>query len=267
MSDGYKYEVDEIPLDQLVMSESNVRHSDLFADLDQLAKSIRNFGLQHPIVVRKKADKYEIIIGQRRYLAAQQLGWSTIPAKVETAPLDEVKARALSFSENIQRRDLAPRDKEQACVLLLEQLESPRNVAEYLGASEQTVRKWLRYAAVPTGLKEMVNAKQITAPQAIRLAQYIPDEAKAVAIARRMVAINAPKSHRKRIIAAAEESPDMPLDAIFRTAQEKRLEKRITVILPEKAMLALRRAAKRLGIDTADIARDAIIEWLEVGRY
>lgn len=265
MSNGYSYE--EILLDELVVSESNVRRRDVTADIEELARSMNIFGLKQPIVVQPKGDKYEIIIGQRRYLAAKQLGWQRIPARIETTQLDEIQAKAISFSENVQRRDLAPRDKADACVGLLERFGTAKAVAEYLGTSEQTVRKWLGYAAVPEGLKALVETKAITVPEAIRVAQHVIDEGKAVTIARRMAEMKAPKTHRNRIIAAIEEAPERPIESIFRRAEETRLEKRITVILPEKWSLALDRAARKLDMSSNDIARDAVIEWLEVRRY
>jgi len=265
VSNGYRYE--ELPLDELVISESNVRHRDITADIDELARSLATFGLKQPIVVQQKGNEYEIIIGQRRYLAAKQLGWQRIPAIIEITQLDEIQALAISFSENVQRRDLAPRDKADACVGLLQRFGTAKAVAEYIGTSEQTVRKWIGYAGVPEGLKALVETKAITVPEAIRVHQHVTDEDKAVAIARRMAEMKAPKTHRNRIIAAIEEAPERPVESIFRRAEETRHEKRITVILPEKWRLALDRAASRLDMNHNDIARDAVIELLEVRRY
>ncbi len=270
MTNGHTngFRPESIPLDRLVVSQSNVRHRDIVADIDELARSMELYGLQQPIVVQEIGDgRYEIVIGQRRYLAAKQLGWERIDARVCTTPLNPFQARVVSFSENVQRRDLAPRDKADVCRLMLDELGSVRGVARHLGISEPTVRKWLGFAAVPDDLKAMVDAKEITAPQAITIAQHIADESKAVSIARRMVQIKAPKAHRDRIIAAIEEVPDGPVDVIFRRAEEKRLEKRILVVLPEKWALAMDRASRELELEPTDIARDAVIEWLEVRRY
>src|SRR5206468_1759979 len=100
-------------------------------------------------------SRYEILIGQRRYLAAKQLGWTHMPARVLSSSLDDLDAKILSLSENVQRRDLAPRDKADACVYLVGQLSSRQAVAQRLGVSEATVRRWLGYAAVPESLKAM----------------------------------------------------------------------------------------------------------------
>lgn len=228
---------------------------------------METFGLQHPIVVQQKGEKYEILIGQRRYLAAKQLRWHTIHAKVKGRRLDEFEAKVVSFSENVQRRDLSPRDKSDACLYLLAKLGTTKAVAEYLGITEQTVRKWLGYAAVPEALKVLVDQGVITRPMAMRLAQYVPDEDKAVAIAHKMREMRATKDERDRIFASLEESPDSSIDAILRRAEEKKLQKKITFVLPEKWALTMDRAAEHLDMDPNDIARDATIEWLQMLRY
>lgn len=259
---------ESIPLDRLVVSESNVRHRDPFAEIDELARSLELYGLQQPIVVQELNDgRYEILIGQRRFHAAKQLGWGRIDARVVTEPLDPFQAKIVSFSENVQRRDLAPRDKADVCKMMLDKLGSVSDVSRALGITEPTVRKWLGFWAVPDELKAMVDQRTISAPQAMTIAQHVPNEDKAVSIARRMVQMKAPKAHRDRIVAAAEEFPNAPVEMIFDRANEKRLEKRILVVLPEKWALAMDRASKALELEPTDIARDAVIEWLEVRRY
>ena len=96
-----------IPLADLDISEFNVRRREITADLDDLAKSLSDVGMYQPIVVApKENNRYTILIGQRRYLAAKQLKWDLIPALVFPKQLERVKATILSFSENIQRRGI-----------------------------------------------------------------------------------------------------------------------------------------------------------------
>lgn len=260
---------DSIPLKKLRISASNVRQRDITADIDELTRSLELYGLQQPIVVQESAedDLYEIVIGQRRYLAAKQLGWKEIDARVLTKPLDPYHAKIVSFSENVQRRDLAPRDKADVCKMMLDELGSVADVADELGISQPTVRKWLGYAAVPDELKKMVEAREITVPQAMTISQHVPSPRKAVSIARRMVDMRVPKSHRDRIVAAAEEMPDAPVDMIFTRAEEKKVEKRILIVLPAKWSRAMDRASRQLRLPPTDIARDAVIEWLETRRF
>lgn len=236
------------------------------ADISELAANMREFGQQQPIVVQKKGDKFEILIGQRRFLAARELGWATLEAKIVSG-LDEVQATIISLSENVVRRDLAPRDKADACAFLRQQLGSVRAVAERLGVSEGTVRKWLGYAAVPDAIKDLVQAGKISVPTALNLTKSVPDEGRAIAIAQRVAEMGPVKEDRDRILAAVEEAPNQPVDAIIRRAEQMRTEKAVVVVLPEKWGRALGRAATALSADESDIARDAVIEWLETRRY
>jgi len=267
MVDTLSSEFQLIPLSKLELGEKNIRRRDITAELDELAHSMATIGLQQPIVVQRRDDKFEIIIGQRRYFAAKQLGWKQIPARVMKEKLDEFDARVISFSENVQRRELSPRDKAETCMYLISKLGSPKAVAEHLGITEQTVRKWLDYSAVPEELKRLVEKKVISRPQATRLFQYIHDVDKAVDIAKRMREMKAPKKHQDRIFDAIEEKPSRSVESIFIRAEEKKREKLITFVLPEKWAFAMDRAVKRLGVSADAIARDATIEWLQMTKY
>ena len=256
-----------IPVALLDVSAANVRQQYPDADIDELAESMQEIGLQQPIVVQSKNGRFEILIGQRRVRAAKQLGWSHIYAKVEETPLNPVDAAVVSFSENIQRRDISPDDKAQACQSLLDSLGSVSLVAARLKVTSQTVRKWLGYAAVPERLRALVRSRGITVPQAIRIYQFIEDEDKAVEIAERIIELRAPATHRSRILAAIQEAPNRPIDSIFRRADEMQYERRVTVVLPEHWALALERAANSLRVSSNDVARDAVIEWLDANKY
>ena len=255
----------KIPLDQLEIGKCNVRRRDIAVDIEELANNLERFGLQHPIVVQPKNGKFEIIIGQRRFLAAKQLGWKNIDAKVRAERLSEFDSKVISFSENIQRRDISPRDKSDTCVYLLEKLGTPLAVSLHLGTTEQTVRKWLGYAGVSNQLKNLVEEKILSVPVAMRLSEYVHDEAKAVDIAKRMA--KEPKRTRDRVMESTEEIPDRSVDAIFRRAEGKKRQKQITFVLPEKWSYAMDRATNKLNTTANDIARDATIEWLQMLRY
>ena len=174
--------IEYIPISQLDLGEKNVRHRDITADIDGLAYSMQKFGLQQPIIIEAKDGGFEIISGQRRYYAAKQLGWDHLPARRAKISLSELDAKIISFSENVQRRELSPGDKADACAYLLEQLGTPRDVAQHLGITEQTVKKWLDYAKVPGELKQLVQSDVVTRDEALRLFQYMPDTQKAVTI-------------------------------------------------------------------------------------
>lgn len=255
-----------LPLEKLDISELNVRRREITADLDELAKSLDRFGLQQPIVVEPKGERFAIVVGQRRYLAAKQLGWDQMPALVLSQPLERIQATLFSFSENIQRRDLSAQDKAEACSYLWGELGTVGAVAEALGVTSQTVRKWLGYAAVPDVVKALVHPGGLTVPQAIRITQHVDDMPTAVDIARR-IAENPVKEERDRIIESVEELPGRPVETIFRRAEEKRNQKHIHFILTESSAQAIDEAARDQSIEADEIAMGATIQWLQDNRY
>lgn len=103
-------EIPEIELNKIDMTY-NVRKDVIDKEkIHELAKNIEENGLLQPIVVMAKGNRYELIIGQRRYLAFKELGWSKIPAIIESIK-NETDAILKSFSENMLREELSIKDK------------------------------------------------------------------------------------------------------------------------------------------------------------
>jgi ParB family chromosome partitioning protein len=140
-------EVKEIKLEQIQLSESNTR-KDLSAGtedagIEDLANSIKEKGLLNPIIVRKKDDgSYDLIAGQRRFLACQKLGWESIPAIVRDIA-DDTDATIISLVENVHRADMNPIDKARAYQKIYERYKDYNKVAKETGVSVSTTRKYL----------------------------------------------------------------------------------------------------------------------------
>src|SRR5688500_9733701 len=94
-------ETRDIPLKDLVIGKGQIRVRDLKKEISELADSIRKIGLLQPIVVcpAEKPGKYEIILGQRRFLAHQELKKDTILARVFDEKVDETTAKIISMHE------------------------------------------------------------------------------------------------------------------------------------------------------------------------
>ena len=266
LADFLERQIKFLPLEDLDVSEFNVRRREITADLDQLARSLDQFGLQQPIVVAPKGERFSVVVGQRRYLAAKQLGWDQMPVLVLTKPLDRIQATIFSISENVQRRDLSAQDKADACVYLRGELGSVNAVAEALGVTGQTVRTWLGFAAVPEAVKAFVQPKGLTVQQAIRIARHVDDEQVAVDIARR-VAEKPVREERERVLESVAELPGRSTETILRRAEEKRREKHIHFILTESSANAIDEAAQAQSTEANEIAMNATIQWLQDNRY
>ncbi len=109
-----------IPLDDLVIGKGQVRTENPGKDIDDLVTNIEVQGLLHPIVVCPARDpgKWEILTGQRRFLAHKILRRKTISAAVMDERVDEGQAKAISVAENLVRRQLTGKELKDGILFL-----------------------------------------------------------------------------------------------------------------------------------------------------
>lgn len=111
--------------------------------LNELAESIKNYGVIQPIIVSKKDDFYQIVAGERRWRASKKAGLEEIPVIVREN--DEKKNREIALIENIQREDLNPIEKARGIKLLMDQYNlTQAQVAEVIGKGRSTITNTLR---------------------------------------------------------------------------------------------------------------------------
>jgi ParB/RepB/Spo0J family partition protein len=113
-------------------------------DLQELADSIKEYGILEPIVVRPKADRFEIVAGERRFKAGLIAGLKEVPSIVKN--LSDMQADEIRLIENVQRQDLTDSEKGDAIYLLLENYSekyaSMKSIAYALRVSPGTVAGW-----------------------------------------------------------------------------------------------------------------------------
>lgn len=135
----------------------------------ELAESIREQGLLQPILLRRSGERFEVVAGDRRFLAHQELGLSEIEAKVrDMTDLECALARA---TENLDRVDLTP--FEEAWVyrgLLDEQNLTPEQIGQKMGKSPGTVIRRMQILKMPECLQKAIHRKQIAVSSAEELA-------------------------------------------------------------------------------------------------
>jgi ParB/RepB/Spo0J family partition protein len=157
-------QTEEIEINKIVVSGFNTR-KDLGSGsedstIDNLADSISKQGLLEPPIVRKKGNRYEIIAGQRRFLACKKLGWKTISCFVRN-DISDTEATAISLVENVHRAEMNPIDKAKALQSLLEHHKN--NIAKVVsetGIGSQTVKRYIALLELPEELKEKISTSE-----------------------------------------------------------------------------------------------------------
>lgn len=129
--------------------------------LDELARSIKQYGVLQPIIVSPKGKDYEIIAGERRWRASKLAGLETVPAIVrDKAELDKLE---IALIENVQRVDLSPLEQAVSIEHLHEQFNlSYQEIATKLGKAVPTVNNIVRLLGLPQAGREALQAGRIT---------------------------------------------------------------------------------------------------------
>ena len=133
-------------------------------NLNDLVNSIRERGIIQPIIVRKSEDqisKYEIIAGERRWLAAQKAGLHEVPVVVTEA--DDLKSLEFAIVENVQRHDLNPLEEAQGYQRLINEFSyDQEKVAKFIGKSRSHVTNCLRILSLPEEVLKLVENKKLS---------------------------------------------------------------------------------------------------------
>jgi ParB family chromosome partitioning protein len=155
-----------MPIELLKPSATNPRKHFAEADLEDLAKSIRDKGLLQPIVVRPLAEgEYEIVAGERRWRAAQRAGIHDVPVLIRE--LSDGEALEIALIENIQRTDLNPLEEARAYGLLLERFSyTQQQLADSIGKSRSHIANTLRLLNLPDSVRRQIEEGNLTAGHA-----------------------------------------------------------------------------------------------------
>lgn len=123
--------------------------------LSDLKESIQQHGVLQPIIVRKSIKGYDIVAGERRFRAAQQVGLTTIPAIVRE--FSETLMREIALLENLQREDLSPLEEAEAYASLLDHLSvTQEELAKRLGKSRPHIANHLRLLTLPDEVQKLI---------------------------------------------------------------------------------------------------------------
>jgi len=137
-------------------------------NLNDLTQSIKERGILQPIIVRKSNDdnsKFEIIAGERRWLAAQRANLHEIPVVITEA--DDLKSLEFAIVENVQRHDLNPLEEAQGYKRLIDEFSyDQEKVSKFIGKSRSHITNSLRILTLPVEVIKLIEAQKLTAGHA-----------------------------------------------------------------------------------------------------
>ncbi len=219
--------VREIALKKIRPNRLNPRIEINIERLNELAESIKEVGLLEPIIVRPVNGEFEVVVGERRYRAAQQSGLDRIPAIVREYSDDEVVQ--LNLIENIQRVELSAIEKGKVCRYLLEncleKYPTQDSIAKKIGVSSDAVSLWLRAVdIVPQEVQELVSPSTISGqvPEgkidyltAVKVGRTVEGLERQVEVIRKLAETRLPVKERAQVMEGAAREPQKPIETVI----------------------------------------------------
>ncbi|MBI2015859.1 MAG: ParB/RepB/Spo0J family partition protein [Candidatus Rokubacteria bacterium] len=151
----------EIPVDQIEANPHQPRKVFDFKSLGELAASIKASGVIQPVIVRRHADGYQLIAGERRWRAARQAGLERIPALVRDAT--DAQSLELALIENLLREDLNPMEEAEAYQKLLAQFSwTQEELAQRIGKDRSSIANCLRLLKLPAEIQADLRGGRLT---------------------------------------------------------------------------------------------------------
>ena len=159
-----KVETNKVSIKDLVRNKYQPRKNFNQENLDELTNSIKERGVIQPIIVRKSVEqklKYEIIAGERRWLAAQNAGLHEVPVVITEA--DDLKSLEFAIVENVQRIDLNVIEEAQGYQRLIDDFSYDQNkVAQFIGKSRSHVSNCLRLLNLPREVIDLIKINKLS---------------------------------------------------------------------------------------------------------
>ena len=156
--------INKLSISDLIKNKHQPRKTFDQASLDELTNSIKERGIIQPIIVRVSKDqkfKYEIIAGERRWLAAQNAGLHEVPVVITEA--DDLKSLEFALVENVQRHDLNAVEEAQGYQRLIDDFSYDHDkVAKFIGKSRSHVSNCLRLLSLPKDILELITLNKLS---------------------------------------------------------------------------------------------------------
>ncbi len=218
----------DIKLKKIQPNRLNPRLEFTKMGLDELAASIKEVGLLEPIIVRPlNPNAYEVVVGERRYRAAQQAGMDKVPTIIKNYTDEEVMK--INLIENIQREDLTAVEKGKICNELLnkfpQQYSSKAVIAKKLGVSESTVNSWLYTTSMPVEVQRRIapETERRTVPSGkvdyrtvVQISHRIKEPKKFTEVIEHIAKNRIPRRIATQVTKKINKEPEKAVETIFR---------------------------------------------------
>ena len=154
-------EQDEISVELIERNPFQPRREFDQRAIDELAESIRKHGILQPLLVRAKGDGYQLIAGERRWRACQQVGMETVPCRV--VELEDKQVCEAAIEENLKRQDLNMVEKAQAFKDYLQNFGGTiEDLAKQLSMNRSTISNMMRLLELPDVVQDAVRQDRIS---------------------------------------------------------------------------------------------------------
>ncbi len=271
---------------KLFVGDSNVRKS--VGDITELKLSIQEKGILEPLLVRPNKNKFEIVVGSRRYEAAKALGFSKVPVIIKQ--MNDAEAISLSLVENIQRNDLELEEEAEGVLRLMKldpkRFANAKAVAKVLGRSESSIRELLDAYELTFKLRQRgmnIHAARAPSEEQRKSAEAIPlKHTELVARALKTAEVRRlpskefdrkvpeivraiaplPEEDARKVIDRFKMFPEKTVELIKEEALAKQTGVSIKVYFAPKIGRALNQAAEERDISEEELVSIAVEEWL-----
>jgi len=275
-------QVAQIPITKLYVGKFNVRSN--VGDITELTKSIEEEGILQPLVIRKVGEKFEIVVGSRRFAAAKAAGLKEVPVIVRE--MSDDGAVVASLMENIQRGDIEPEEEAKAYKTLVDIYGSTRKVAERVGVDHSRIvrtmqvlelvpqlqKKVVRYAPqkerVQEGVMPFEHATMVAEAFRTEEIKRLPEEekkAKQIEIAKTIAPLR--QYEARKVVDRFKMFPEKPIEVLKEEALASETGVAIRVYFTPKIARLLSQAADDRGMSMEELVPIAVEEWLKQVGY
>ncbi|MGQ9565074.1 MAG: ParB/RepB/Spo0J family partition protein [Candidatus Bathyarchaeales archaeon] len=200
--------------------------------LNELAESIKQIGVLEPLILRPAGDGFEVVVGERRYRAAQQAGLETVPAIIHEYTDEQVIE--LNLIENIQREELTAVEKGNCIKQLLTKYQqkypSRQVISTRIGISPETISTWLKLTEAPEELQKLVAPQEkagtlremgkIDYSTAATIVRQIETPERQVEVAKEIAAKPLPSKKAREIVKKIAKEPEKTVEEAIKEVVE-----------------------------------------------